>query len=533
MSQRIFAAMMLKTYRSKLIAYSTLLMVFLCGTLIYSYLYARSVIVHEADNYIGRTGQLLESQMQYERNELLRYAGIVSDDLRIQEYMFIVMRVSFDREPLLRLYEKLFGWLPIDRKAIIGSKGELLVGDDAPDLAAWVRNQSGKIVERVYYMETADGLEMVATVPISYRGEQLGMVALSHRLNKVWLNDKRQNTGGQVFVVRDSKVVASSLVGGGGEQFIVRDQRIAMGGETFRVFPIDLPSLEDNLSQVWFGVSETKLISNLNQYTRVSLLVLAIGSGAMLWMGLMIFRNFNRPLVELMSMIEKITMGDMPVMKKSRAHNEIDLLANKFADMVHSLRNKQSEIDGIHKQLEESAITDSLTGLYNRRHLQEIFPKLRAQALRDWRILSVILCDLDYFKQINDQYGHLAGDQCLIQFAKLLKQQSRSNDFLYRVGGEEFLILSISSEPADSVAIAEKVRLATKESALLFKGRAIPLTVSCGVSFSSADDPEETALPRLLSRADQALYQAKEQGRNQVQVYGEGELPSARRDRHR
>ena len=520
----------LKTYRAKLIAYSALLMVFLCAILLYSYFYSRSVIVHEADVHVSRTGQLLESQLQYERNELLRYAGIVSDDLRVQEYLFIVYRVGADKEPLRKLYEKLYGWLPVDRKVIMGAKGELLIGESAPDLAQWVQQHGSEILERVYYRASDDSLELVATVPISYRGDKLGVVALTHRLSKSWLHDKRQNSGGQVFVVQEGKVLASSLNDHGGEPFQVVNQRITMSGDIYRVFPIEAPSLDKNLPQLWFGVSETKLIENLDQYTRVSLLVLVFGSAAMLWMGVMIFRNFNRPLVELMVMIEKITQGDMPVVKKSRAHNEIDLLGNKFADMVHALRSKQVEIDGIHRQLEESAITDSLTGLYNRRHLQEIFPKLRAQSLRDWRVLSVILCDLDYFKQINDQFGHLAGDQCLIQFSKLLRQQSRSNDFLYRVGGEEFLILSISSEPADSVAMAEKVRAATKGANVVYKGRGIPLSVSCGVSFSSPDDPDETALPRLLSRADQALYQAKEHGRNQVQVFGDGEVPQKFRD---
>ncbi len=522
--------MILKTYRSKLIAYSALLMVFLCAILLYSYLYSRSVIINEADVHVTRTGQLLESQLQYERNELLRYAGIVSDDLRVQEYLFIVYRVGAEKEPLRKLYEKLYGWLPVDSAVILGAKGELLIGGEA-DLARWVQQQGNSILERVYYRQTGDSLEVVAVVPISYRGDKLGVVAMSHRLNKTWLNDKGRNSGGQVFIVRDGKVLASSLDDQAGDLFQITDQRTLMNGDIYRVFPIALPTLDENLPQLWFGVSETKLVSNLNQYTRVSLLVLLFGSGAMLWMGYMIFRNFSRPLVDLMVMIERITQGDMPVVKKSHAQNEIELLANKFADMVHALRSKQVEIDGIHKQLEESAISDSLTGLYNRRHLQEIFPKLRAQSLRDWRVLSVILCDLDYFKQINDQYGHLAGDQCLIQFSKLLKQQSRSNDFLYRVGGEEFLVLSISSEPADAVAMAEKVRAATKDARIVYKGCTILLTVSCGVSFSSPDDSEETALPRLLSRADQALYHAKEHGRNQVQVYGEGDVFGQRRDR--
>ena len=233
----------------------------------------------------------------------------------------------------------------------------------------------------------------------------------------------------------------------------------------------------------------------------------------------MIFRNFNGPLSALMSMTEEIAEGRLPIMYKSQAQNEIDILANKFADMLQALREKQAEIDRVHKQLEQSAITDTLTGLYNRRHLQEIFPKLRAQAQRDWRSLTVILCDLDYFKMINDQYGHLAGDYCLMHFAKILKQYSRSNDFLFRIGGEEFVIVSISKNTSGSITIAEKIRAATEESQIIYKGRKIPLTVSCGLSFADPDDSQETALPRLLSRADKALYEAKNAGRNRVCIF--------------
>jgi diguanylate cyclase len=283
---------------------------------------------------------------------------------------------------------------------------------------------------------------------------------------------------------------------------------------------------------MWYGVSETSLVQTLREHGQITLMLAIAGGLAILSVGLMIFRNFNRPLSRLILMTEEIAEGRLPVMVKSEAQNEIDVLANKFADMLHALRDKQTEIDRVHKQLEKSAITDTLTGLYNRRHLQEIFPKLRAQAHRDWRSLSVTLCDLDYFKKINDQNGHLAGDQCLVHFAKLLKQYSRSSDFLYRIGGEEFAILSICKDMEGSVAIAEKLRMACEENPVTYRGKSITVTVSCGVSFTTPDDPHETALQRLLSRADKALYDAKDAGRNRVCVYQEttrSDSPGAQR----
>jgi diguanylate cyclase (GGDEF)-like protein len=508
-----------QTYRARLILYSSVLIVFLIGTLVYSYSYTRSIILEESERNLTHTVRLLQSQIETERNELLRYAGIVSDDLRIQEYMFVVVRVGSDNEPLLKLYERLFGWLPIDRRVIIGEKGNVLVGAQHQDLAAWVNKHRDRVSEKVFYFEGEHGLELVAVAPIVYQGDQLGLMAVSRTLNRAWLQQKRQNSGGHVFIEKDGKIAISTLGDTSRSDFEINGGRLHLGDETYRVNPMELPGLDESMPHMWYGVSETAIVQTLHKHGQFTSMLVVVGGLAIFAVGLMIFRNFNRPLSRLITLTEEITEGRLPVMVKSEAQNEIDVLANKFADMLQAMREKQTEIDRVHKQLEKSAITDTLTGLYNRRHLQEIFPKLRSQAQRDWRCLSVILCDLDFFKKINDQYGHLAGDHCLVHFSKLLKQHSRSNDFLYRIGGEEFMILSICKDTDGSVSIADKLRMASAESPVIYRGKNIPLTVSCGVSFSTPDDPHDTALQRLLSRADKALYQAKDEGRNRVCVY--------------
>lgn len=513
--------MLPQTYRARLIVYSSVLMVFLIGTLVYSYYYTRAVILQESESNLTNTARLLQSQIESERNELLRYAGIVADDLRMQEYMFVVVRIGSDNDPLLKLFERLFGWLPIDRRVIISDSGRVLIGSQNQDLAAWIRKHREHVTEKVFYFEGEIGLEMVAVTPIVYNGDQLGLVALSRTLNRAWLQQKRQNSGGHVFIEKSGKITISTLGDNAHSDFEINSDRLTIGNETYRVDQMELPGLDASMPHMWYGVSETSLVQTLKKHGQITLMLVTTGGLAIVAVGLMIFRNFNRPLSRLISMTEEIAEGRLPVMVKSEAQNEIDVLANKFADMLQALRDKQTEIDRVHKQLEKSAITDTLTGLYNRRHLQEIFPKLRAQAQRDWRSLSITLCDLDFFKKINDQHGHLAGDQCLVHFAKLLKQFSRSSDFLYRIGGEEFAILSICKDMEGSVAIAEKLRLACEENPVMYRGKNIVATVSCGVSFTTPDDPHETALQRLLSRADKALYEAKENGRNRVCVYQE------------
>jgi diguanylate cyclase (GGDEF)-like protein len=138
--------------------------------------------------------------------------------------------------------------------------------------------------------------------------------------------------------------------------------------------------------------------------------------------------------------------------------------------------------------------------------------------VRDGRYLTAILLDLDYFKAINDKHGHLGGDAVLVHFARLLTHNSRANDYLFRIGGEEFLILNVTEDPEDSVALGNKMRYLAESSPGNYQGEIIPVTVSGGVSccYGKAGD---TSLSSLMRAADKALYEAKSAGRNQVIIH--------------
>ncbi|WP_455218177.1 GGDEF domain-containing protein, partial [Kaarinaea lacus] len=248
-----------------------------------------------------------------------------------------------------------------------------------------------------------------------------------------------------------------------------------------------------------------------------------LGILAIAFLGIMIARNFNRPLNQLMQITQAVTQGTLPVMDKSVETNEIDTLANRFSEMLQSLREKQEEIERVHKQLEESAIIDSLTGLYNRRYLKQMFPKLLAQARRDKHTLSGLMLDLDHFKNINDTYGHLVGDACLLHLAAILKESSRASDYVFRVGGEEFLILSIGDSPKSSELLADKIKESLSRNPFISEQVDITMTASIGVSHADNSLPAESALTNLLFHADKALYTAKYKGRNRVVIFDEKE----------
>lgn len=164
------------------------------------------------------------------------------------------------------------------------------------------------------------------------------------------------------------------------------------------------------------------------------------------------------------------------------------------------------------RRIEEMASTDKLTGLFNRQAFTILINKLLTEYARQPRPVSMLLLDLDYFKRINDQYGHAMGDQVLRHVAQLLQQCLRKSDMAVRWGGEEFLAVLNNCALAEAQQIAEKIRLRLAQEPLELQGQRMSLSVSVGVSqFIAGELPEQT-----ISRADAGLYQAKQSGRNRV-----------------
>lgn len=164
-----------------------------------------------------------------------------------------------------------------------------------------------------------------------------------------------------------------------------------------------------------------------------------------------------------------------------------------------------------HRQLQRLSITDALTGLYNRSKLDDILSREIARSVRHQSPFSVILADLDFFKAVNDNFGHMAGDQALMSFAGILLQHCRELDVPGRWGGEEFLIICPHTDLAGAKLLAERIR-AQVEVYDFAHGK--QLTVSLGVASFIRDDDAKT----ILKRADDALYRAKGKGRNRVEI---------------
>ena len=173
-------------------------------------------------------------------------------------------------------------------------------------------------------------------------------------------------------------------------------------------------------------------------------------------------------------------------------------------------------ISSYQQDIERMATTDKLTGLYNRQALDILFKQLVLDQKRRPTAVSVLLFDLDHFKRVNDQYGHLAGDAVLKQIAHLTMSRLRETDIICRWGGEEFLVLLKDCDIAVARNMAEELRLSVLNNPTEYQQKQIKTTVSVGVVEYRSQDTRD----QLIARVDKALYKAKRSGRNQVAAEG-------------
>ncbi len=168
-------------------------------------------------------------------------------------------------------------------------------------------------------------------------------------------------------------------------------------------------------------------------------------------------------------------------------------------------------------ELRESSVRDQMTGLYNRRFLEEYVETLIAGIMRKGGQIGLLMCDLDFFKEVNDKYGHDAGDAVLKETTKVISKNARSADLVIRFGGEEFLVIVNDAKPGDAEEVAERIRKKIETTKVKTSGQVIQKTISIGY----CEFPKDTQnFWEAIKYADIALYKAKEAGRNKVLKFG-------------
>ena len=189
----------------------------------------------------------------------------------------------------------------------------------------------------------------------------------------------------------------------------------------------------------------------------------------------------------------------------------------QLASTNEQLAAREKELAEMNDKLRQISLTDGLTGVENRRSLEERLKDQWQHSVRLHEPMSVVMCDIDKFKSVNDNYGHLAGDAVLKEIAKLLKDEAREIDRVGRYGGEEFLLILPGTVLDAAVTFAERLREKVESHTFSYEGGSLCRTMSCGVA--SAPHPKVKDQEALVRAADDALYVAKETGRNRVVRY--------------
>lgn len=208
----------------------------------------------------------------------------------------------------------------------------------------------------------------------------------------------------------------------------------------------------------------------------------------------------------------------------TKPYNELELLARVRSALrlkceIDKRKERENELRELNETLQKLSSIDGLTGVANRRQFDEVIESEYKRARRNNTALSLLLIDIDYFKQYNDTYGHQVGDDCLIKVASILKcVVKRPGDLVARYGGEEFVVVLPETTLDGASKIAENIRLAIFQSEIEHSTSGIGryLTVSLGVS-TLKKHMDTTS--KLIKEADIALYEAKRKGRNRVEIY--------------
>lgn len=231
--------------------------------------------------------------------------------------------------------------------------------------------------------------------------------------------------------------------------------------------------------------------------------------------------HISKTLVELQGFVNSRLTALREALDQRRSEEEQrwERARREKALLEKNLQNVRTEIEGVQAKtiaLERETLLDPLTDIYNRRAYEQRLKQEMQRFKRYGQSFSLLLFDVDHFKNINDQYGHAAGDKCLKEMIQRFKPILRESDFLARYGGEEFIILLPGVDREGAYQAGEKLRRTLEHIRFRLRGKDIPLTISIGVSEVSDTDKDERS---LFQRVDKAVYEAKRLGRNRTVAF--------------
>jgi diguanylate cyclase (GGDEF)-like protein len=371
---------------------------------------------------------------------------------------------------------------------------------------------------------------------VGYFAERLDLTELEQLLVKAsdpsllfWLLDENGHVlmrGGKVLESPGKDVFPAPLPAAGAETGPVGEARLrGLGPTIFGVRRLDTTG-GYMAATVPANVAFRSLDESRNRLLMVGVPALA----AVFLMSFVVARGMLRPIQFLSHAAKRLSAGELDVRLPVRGNDELSALTQVFNEMAAKIQEtqgrleearnelavKNADLEAANRHLHDQAITDALTGLYNRRHFQDNLDKEMRRCEREERPLSLLLLDLDHFKQYNDRWGHTQGDEELRRVAAQISKTVRTTDMAFRYGGEEFAVLLPSCSKEQAADVAEKIRVAVGA-----HGHRAGVLGRTTVSIGVATFPQDGQAARsLVDTADGALYAAKAAGRDRVTLAG-------------
>lgn len=440
-------------------------------------------------------------------------------------------------------------------KAFMSEEGEYTAvlyvdaqGQIAVDSQSQSPDSSGDVSDRDYFKEARAGRRFITDVLISknssrpfvfvsspvmdgnneFNGLVCGVIHIGV-LKKVMSQFDFGNAGGTYLLNRDGQFITVPL-GVEGEPLNLADTSpiagLAKAGTPANKVYVNYAG--DRVmgqygwvkDREWLVVAEMKH-SNVFQALYTDMLLMAVIVLIMLLLSFALTFKFTegivRPIRLLLQGTSTIRAGDYDF---RIPHDQISSAPEELQQLCENFNLAGKKLKSTIQMLELTAVVDELTEVYNRRYILTEGPRLVETCSRAGQPCSILMMDIDYFKKVNDTYGHLVGDRVIIHAASLLMSCVRSCDMVSRYGGEEFLVLAPNAPAAGGgVELGNRICRMFRDQPYREEGLEIPLTVSIGVADYRADYSfGRSTLEDMISRADQALYKAKRNGRNRVEL---------------
>ncbi len=441
------------------------------------------------------------------------------------------------RDYLLSLHER---FNDFEQLMVLDLDGNV-VATSAPDAApvhlpddwAALLKSEGQLVGEAYWDDKAGRAKLLIAVPAQRAdGRVIGAFAAELNLSpiRVLLRSFSPDGNGAIYLVTtkgypiaSSEGMTSALVKTRMPPLtmkrLLKSARAPFGYTSFNGREV-IGTLEYVPQVTWAVISEISAetafaqVRHFRDFALIVIAFLLVFVAALAYrLGLLI----ARPLDRLAKGAGEVAAGDLAVdLPEAPGGGEVGYLTDVFNHMVRRLREGRRELDIIHEtlrakneELEMLSTTDSLTGLENHRSLMQRLDEEEARSKRERRNFSVLVGDVDHFKQYNDAFGHPAGDEVLKSISDIMRDAARPVDCVARYGGEEFVVLMPDTSAADALELAEHIR--ARVAAKKFMGRKMTLSIGVASFPEDADNAEA-----LISVADEALYQAKREGRDRA-----------------